>query len=129
MFAFVGDPKQAIYGWAGSDPDAFEAMPAQQTITLNQSYRVPKAIAEYVRLIFDDVDILPTEVEGAVKKGLIPDLSQPGTHMILCRCNYQLARWKKWLIRTALALGLVLVFFLLHIFRRLFLPAPGFDFR
>ena len=99
---YVGDPNQAIYGWAGSNPDAFETMEADNEINLDQTHRVPRAITEYAKKIIPDLDMLPTEEEGEVSRGLKPDLDKEGSHMILCRCNYQLTRWKKWLIRQGI---------------------------
>ena len=99
---FVGDPNQSIYGWAGSDPDAFKNLPAESTISLNQSHRVPQAVAEYASRIIHGLDMLPTEISGDVSKRLLPDFEKPGEHMLICRCNYQLNRWKKHLIKKGI---------------------------
>ena len=42
----AGDFNQAIYEFMGTRPALFKDFPADETLTLTQSYRVPKAIAE-----------------------------------------------------------------------------------
>jgi superfamily I DNA/RNA helicase len=44
------------------------------------------------------VDYLPTDKKGRFySENLVPRLEIPGTHMILCRCNYHLKRWIQYL--------------------------------
>jgi superfamily I DNA/RNA helicase len=100
---WVGDPDQSIFRFAGAEPAAFSELKTEWNKYLNQSYRLPIKIHEYTVAILDKItdrepmDILPTEVEGQVIYTDYPDLSLEGSHMILCRCNYQVHRWIKWL--------------------------------
>lgn len=99
----VGDSDQCIYRFAGAQPNVFIdlGLPKKH---LNQSYRVPEKVYDYALSVIkhayrEDVEYHPTIVEGKVIKKLkYPDLSLPGTHMILGRCNYNLKRWKKYLM-------------------------------
>jgi superfamily I DNA/RNA helicase len=45
-FIVVGDPDQALFQWAGADPEAFHdsELPENQRRLLAQSYRVPRAV-------------------------------------------------------------------------------------
>jgi len=103
---YVGDSDQAILRFAGAVPEAFINLNHTWTHVLEQSYRVPRKVHEYAMSIIrqaenrEDVDYLPTEIEGQVIKGCHePDLSLDGTHMILGRCNFHLNRWRDWLIK------------------------------
>lgn len=46
-FVIVGDPDQNLYEWRGSDPEAFTAVEAATERTLEQSWRVPRAVHRY----------------------------------------------------------------------------------
>uniref|UniRef100_A0A6M3IZJ1 Putative helicase n=1 Tax=viral metagenome TaxID=1070528 RepID=A0A6M3IZJ1_9ZZZZ len=103
---FAGDSDQGIYKFAGTVPEAFINLKHDWSHHLDQSYRVPAAVREYSRKIItlcknrDDTDYKPVSKDMAEYKGkgqvyrcFSPDMSLPGTHMILCRCKYQLKRW------------------------------------
>jgi superfamily I DNA/RNA helicase len=95
---YAGDSNQAIFRFAGSDPNNFINLKADKVIPLTQSYRLSPAILakslEIIRQanIKELVDFKSTDKYGPGQVLAIrhPDLSLPGTHMILCRCNYQL---------------------------------------
>jgi|GEM_PF-3638887 len=102
---YVGDGDQSIFKFAGVNPEVFRNIDAGWNKLLNQSYRVPPRVLEYAQSIIrniknrEDVSYKPftDEGEGAVLSCMEPDLSLPGTHMILCRCNYQVRKWITWL--------------------------------
>lgn len=106
---YIGDSDQCIYRWSGAVPEAFIGLKHEFLTVLKKSFRVPRAVCEYaVKIIAQAVDREkvvwePTEVPGSVSASVAPDLSLPGTHMILARCNYMLVEWRKWLIRENVA--------------------------
>jgi len=94
---WAGDANQCVFRFAGADPNSFINLEADKVIPLTQSYRLSQAVlsksVEIIRQanIKELVDFESTLEYG---KGQVinvqqPDLSLPGTHMILCRCNYQ----------------------------------------
>lgn len=102
----VGDPRQAIYGFAGADAQAFERMSATLRSTdaglvelpLMETRRCPKAVVEAVRHLAPGFSALPEAPEGEVHKNvswsiLLGDskhaslgVPRPGD-MVLCRTN------------------------------------------
>lgn len=103
---YVGDGDQSIFRFAGVSPEVFMSIDAGWSKLLDQSYRVPPKILEYAQSIIrnikkrEDVVYKPFmgNGEGQVISCVEPDLSLPGTHMILCRCNYQVRQhWIPWL--------------------------------
>ena len=95
---WAGDANQAIFRFAGSDPDNFINLKADKVIPLTQSYRLsPAVLAKSLEIIKqanikEMVDFKSTDEygPGKVVAARQPDLSLSGSHMILCRCNYQL---------------------------------------
>ena len=94
----VGDADQAIFRFAGSDPDVFKNLDHKWIDVLKQSHRVPKKILNFslktIRQIKDreDVDYMPKkgDIEGTICQCNEPILSQPGSHMIITRCMYEI---------------------------------------
>lgn len=72
----VGDPDQAIYEWRGSDPRAFmtPAVPEQNKLTLEQSYRVSPAVhrvaLKWIGQIRDrePIEYRPRQAPGEVRR-------------------------------------------------------------
>jgi len=102
---YIGDADQALYRFAGASPEDFRDLVHEWGNVLKQSYRVPKEVYDYaiklIRKIKDreDVDYLPTDKAGRfLNADEYPKLELPGSHMILCRCNYHLKRWITYLI-------------------------------
>jgi len=68
----AGDPDQAIFAWAGADPDFYMSTKPARRRVLEQSYRVPRAVLEraleWVRRIEnrDDVTYKPRDADGRV---------------------------------------------------------------
>ena len=107
---YVGDSDQAILRFAGAVPEAFINLENTWTKILEQSYRVPKRVHEFAMKVIkqagdrEDVDYKPKGEEGEViEECSEPDLSLPGTHMIIGRCNYHLNRWRNYLMSHRLA--------------------------
>jgi len=103
---WVGDSDQAIFTFSGSVPEAFRNLKHDWQTVLSQSYRVPSAVHAFAQKIIrrikdrEDVEYEPKRDngDGSVKYAVMPDLSLPGDHIILARCNYQIKRWKHFLL-------------------------------
>ena len=54
-FYKAGDPDQAIFEFAGADPDSFHREFADPEIELKQGYRCPRVINEYCKKIIQDI--------------------------------------------------------------------------
>jgi len=54
-FYKAGDPDQAIFEFAGADPDSFHREFADPEIELEQGYRCPRVINEYCKKIIQDI--------------------------------------------------------------------------
>ncbi len=110
-FVVVGDPRQCLYEWRGSDPSLFGELirASKKTDVLRQSYRVPQAVhaaaSEWVEQLHDGIDAeyLPTAAAGDLTRtGIslhraeliaqeIEDTVETGqTVMTLASCSYLL---------------------------------------
>lgn len=75
-FVVVGDPRQALYEWRGSDPSMFADLirASKKSDVLRQSYRVPQAVhgaaTAWVEQLRDGIDAeyLPTEAAGRLER-------------------------------------------------------------
>ncbi|MCK4820919.1 ATP-dependent helicase, partial [bacterium] len=102
---FIGDSDQAIFRFSGSQPEVFRDLENEWRSDLEQSYRVPPKILEYSLKIIsqardrEDVSYKPflENGEGKVMFPDMPELGYEGSHMIICRCNYQVNRWISYL--------------------------------
>jgi len=112
---YAGDSDQAIFRFAGTVPEAFIEFEHDWSHHLSQSYRVPRAVHDYAEQIinmaknrevttYDPVssDMAEYKGEGRVYKCISPDITLEGTHMILCRCKYQIKRWIEILIKNGI---------------------------
>lgn len=101
---FCGDANQAIFRFAGACVDVFRDLPHTWFKNLEQSFRVPATIKNYALKILEQaqdrekVNYNSTKDQGQVIYCNEPDLSLPGKHMIITRCNYHLNRWKQYLL-------------------------------
>ena len=108
----VGDSRQAIYLFRGSDSDALNRIsaefnvPTENRLPLSITYRCARAIVALAREIVPSIQHAPNAVEGQVIRSagtlhaqdkVIAGL-QPGT-MVLCRANAPLAGFALQLIR------------------------------
>jgi len=90
--ATFGDDDQAIYTFQGSDPVLFNSRPATDIQFLNQSYRLPRLIAERAMRIIrrsrtrEDKEIIPRSEDGEVfKANSIQQIDFSLETMLLCR--------------------------------------------
>eukprot|EP00808_Paulinella_micropora_P011874 g49175.t1 len=89
----IGDPKQAIYGFRGSDRESFQQMSKEfncTTLPLSVSYRCSEAIVDFARRWVPELQPAPNAAKGEVVS-----LSHKDWHstdfsardMVLCRYN------------------------------------------
>jgi DNA helicase-2/ATP-dependent DNA helicase PcrA len=85
-FVCVGDPAQAIYGFAGADSDSFNLLANQDntvTLPLSVCYRCGQRIVRWAQRIVPGLLPNPDGHEGRVRKGSIQEVVQGD--WILCR--------------------------------------------
>lgn len=90
-FIAVGDSKQLIYNFMGSDLDVFNSikeMPNTICLPLSVTYRCAKKIVEVANKVFPGTECVPTAKEGIVRSGDI--FEAENGDFILCRNNYPL---------------------------------------
>lgn len=88
---FVGDPAQAIYGFAGADADAMDQLTlatSAKTLPLNVTRRCPKAVVREAQKLVPDFTAWEEAEEGVVRTILPDQLFNEklcSTDAILCR--------------------------------------------
>ena len=102
----VGDPRQALYGWRGSDAGALYQLDGARHELLRHSHRVPRAVHALAQDWAGQLEIgaaayEPTSEDGEVRQleaslrdpAAIVDHAeaQDGTVMLLASCSYMLA--------------------------------------
>lgn len=90
-FIAVGDSKQVLYNFMGSDLDVFNSikeMPNTICLPLSVTYRCAKKIVEVANEVFPGTECVPTAKEGIVRSGDI--FEAENGDFILCRNNYPL---------------------------------------
>lgn len=99
----VGDPRQAIYEWNGSDPSLIEKISDEinptETIVLRQNYRSSPAITSLAASFAGAVPLgvsgstpLPTPRGDDQDDGRIPEVHRLGTAAEECTCIVRLTR-------------------------------------
>lgn len=124
--AFYGDDDQTLYRFTGAVPESFINLAHNFFNNRPQSYRCPVNVLNYAMRIIKkctmriDKEYAPISAVLLEKQnewrersgrpvfdytpGIIhkdsaePDLSLPGEHMILTRANFQIDRWRAWLL-------------------------------
>lgn len=107
-FVAVGDPQQAIYGFAGADVESFnklKAMPSTVELPLSVSYRCGKKIIELAQTIVPHISYPDNAPDGEVIEEGKTDSIKEGD-MVLCRntaplvmlCLKMLSQGKKAMI-------------------------------
>ena len=84
----VGDDKQLIYGFMGSNLSSFNDMrnrPNTTELPLSVSYRCPKKVVAFANTILPGTEALPDAPEGVVKIGSLDEVKN-GDY-IICRNN------------------------------------------
>ena len=90
-FIAVGDSKQLIYNFMGSDLDVFNSikeMPNTICLPLSVTYRCAKKIVERANEVFPGTECTATAKEGVVRSGDI--FEAESGDFILCRNNFPL---------------------------------------
>lgn len=85
-FVAVGDPYQAIYGFAGADSKSFDRFldyPNTEKMPLSICYRCPQKVALHANGVYDIIEYPEWKEMGEVRNGEVQEAS--GTDMIICR--------------------------------------------
>jgi DNA helicase II / ATP-dependent DNA helicase PcrA len=109
IFAAVGDPMQAIYGWRGASPEAFWSGDVESEVVLGQSYRVPRTVRDAATAWIErstnyrPAEYLPRDAEGEVRRSSLSlsdaerladaageDAAAGKSVMVLASCGYML---------------------------------------
>jgi len=100
-YIFIGDPNQAIYGFAGADTQSFasiqESIGNVTTLPLSYTYRCGKAIVdEAKKIVGDAINYGPTNPEGKVYTVNEADMELIEGDMLVSRVNAPLMSiaWK-----------------------------------
>ena len=94
---FVGDPRQAIMGFAGADADSFwniQRRTGATLLPLSVCYRCPTSHLDMARSIVPEIEAAPGAIAGeieAIEEEQIGDWIQPGD-MIICRLTAPLVK-------------------------------------
>ena len=88
-FVFVGDSKQAIYGFNSADPNSFEELkkiPNTKLLPLSICYRCPKKVISFVKHIVPQMEPAENAIEGSIFfDRALRDINDGDT--VLCRNN------------------------------------------
>lgn len=85
-FIGVGDSRQAIYGFRGSDEQSFQRfrdIPNTSGLPLSICYRCGKAIVEEAKLIVPHIEWYPHQVDGKVRTGYVEEIANGD--WVICR--------------------------------------------
>lgn len=86
-FVAVGDPRQAIYGFAGADAESFDALrnlPKTIELPLSVCYRCDQSIINISKEIVSQIEARENAPEGVVNSAALLSEIQVGD-MVLCR--------------------------------------------
>jgi superfamily I DNA/RNA helicase len=98
----VGDPRQAIYGFAGADENSYEKLADLNgkaiRLPLSISYRCSKNVVREAQQIVPQISYSPTAEDGEVKWGSLKEIKDGD--WILCRNLKPLVEAYIWLIKN-----------------------------
>lgn len=102
---FVGDPNQAIYGFAGADNDSFEKIGEEFNTTdlpLSITYRCPKSHVENVQDIVPEIEPAEDAPEGTIEHGELSNINEwvKGGDYVISRTNAPLIKNAIRLVRN-----------------------------
>ena len=86
-FVAVGDPRQAIYGFAGADVESFKLLtqlPNTIKLPLSVCYRCDSAIIDLAKNVVPQIEARPGAPVGVVERGVKKEDIKDGD-MVLCR--------------------------------------------
>ncbi len=89
----VGDPQQAIYGFAGADSDSFQnlkSLPNAQLLPLNECFRCGKEIIKAAQKFCPDIEAFSGNGEGEVGERSVNDIKDGD--FVLCRNTLPLVK-------------------------------------
>lgn len=101
----VGDADQAIFRFAGSEPEIFRDINHTWSDQLKKTYRLPSKVYDLAQHIIQQIpnreliEYETTRALGAVYSSVYPMLDLPGSHMIIARCGFKVSWWIQWLIQ------------------------------
>ena len=90
----VGDEKQCIYSFSGSDPNSFQTLksiPNTTCLPLSISYRCGKNIVKFANELVKEIQAADNAIDGTVINDVTLDAAKDGD-MILCRNNAPLVQ-------------------------------------
>ena len=96
-FLFVGDPRQAIYGFAGADTNSFNRIKENLNCTyypLSVNYRCPKSVLQLAKKYCPEIEPCDNAPEGEIIKIKDSEVClrvQPG-EVVLCRLTAPLVK-------------------------------------
>lgn len=82
----VGDRKQAIYGFAGSDVNSFDYFknrPNTISLPLTVCYRCAKSIVRNAQQVNNEIEVYEKQEEGVVRKGTVEEITK--NDLVICR--------------------------------------------
>lgn len=105
-YVFVGDDRQAIYGFRGAFTDALHritsefAIEPENVIPLSTTFRCPQAVVAEAQLLVPDIQAKIGAPFGKVLTSYLPFLDFPRDSLIVCRNNRPLARTAMQLLKA-----------------------------
>lgn len=98
----VGDPRQAIYGFAGADAESYERLSGLNgqavKLPLSVCYRCAKNVVKEAQKIVPEISYSPTAEDGVVRHGSLTELQQGD--WIVCRNLKPLIQAYLWLMKN-----------------------------
>ena len=103
-YMFVGDYRQSIYGWAGSDPDLLINLSKSDGVTkyyLNENYRNSSNILDYAKGIIKlaGLDYIDYSIPRRENKGKVINMDYDASKIARAIKNYP-SEYKDWFILT-----------------------------